>query len=697
MAAEHRLDLHGTGRHATSKRTVLRGAALAAAATLLATSLTAQVPDTDWPTITGDNAARRYAALDQIDASNFADLEPAWRWRLPDNDLMANDPRFEDPSMKQRTHVTTPIKVGNRLYVVTGYGIAAAIDPATGTTVWQHDPQSYGHGRPTNHGFTHKGPSFWRDPERPDAPGRLIYASTDAILRAVHADEGTAVRSFGNHGGVDLTAGLHRPVERRKYTVSSPATVCRDVAIVGSSISDGPLGPDDGPPGDVRGFDVRTGRQIWTFHTVPREGEHGTDTWEDESWRITGGANVWGLMSADEELGLAYLPTSTPTNDWYGGHRRGDNLYAESLVAVDCETGERRWHFQAIHHGLWDYDFAAPAVLGDIVVDGRTVRAAMLPSKQAFLYVFDRETGEPVWPIEERQVPQTGIPGEQTSPTQPLPTRPPPFDRQGMRLADVIDFTPEVRAEAERILTSHQYGPMYTPPSERGTVAMPGFEGGASWPGGAFDPDTGQLYVPSFTAPTLITLRRPDPNRSSFDFVARVSAFHGPFDLPISKPPWSRVTAYDMSRGDISWQVPLGEGPRRHPKLAGLDLPLLGSGVRGHALATKTLLIVSSGHSRSFRSQEAKAEREWNGQPEEVTGGLAWTNPQSAAREDWRYTVPALRAFDKATGELVAEVELPAHSDGSPITYLHRGVQYLVVSIGGRGEPFKLIAYRLPG
>ena len=672
-------------------------AAFVAAGLGLPVAAPAQPSDTDWPTITGDLAARRYAPLHQIDAGNFADLEPAWRWQLPDNELMANDPRFEDASMKQRSHVTTPIKVGEHLYVVTGYGVAAAIDPAEGTTIWQHDPQSYGHGRPTNHGFTHKGPSFWRDPERPEAPGRLIYASTDAILRAVYADEGTPVRSFGNHGGVDLTTGLHRPVERRKYTVSSPATICRDVAIVGSSISDGPIAPDDGPPGDVRGFDVRTGEQLWTFHTVPQEGELGTDTWEGDSWRITGGANVWGPMSADEELGLAYLPTSTPTNDWYGGHRRGDNLFAESLVAVDCETGERRWHFQAVHHGLWDYDFAAPAVLGDIEVEGRMIRAAMLPSKQAFLYVFDAATGKPVWPIEERQVPQTGIPGEQTSPTQPFPTKPPPFDRQGMQLADVIDFTPEIRAEAERVLTSRQYGPLFTPPSERGTVAMPGFEGGASWPGGAFDPDTGKLYVPSFTAPILITLRRPDPSRSSFDFVASVSGFHGPFDLPISKPPWSRVTAYDMGRGDIAWMVPLGEGPRRHPKLAGLSLPLLGSGVRGHALVTKTLLIVSSGHSRSFRSQEAKAGREWQEKPKEVTGGLAWTNPKSTAREDWRYTVPALRAFDKATGELAAEIELPAHSDGSPITYLHRGVQYVVVSIGGRGEPFELIAYRLAG
>ena len=300
-----------------------------------------------------------------------------------------------------------------------------------------------------------------------------------------------------------------------------------------------------------------------------------------------------------------------------------------------------------------------------------------------------------MWPIEERQVPQTGIPGEQTSPTQPFPTKPPPFDRQGMQLADVIDFTPEVRAEAERILTSRQYGPLFTPPSQRGTVAMPGFEGGASWPGGAFDPDTGKLYVPSFTAPILITLRRPDPSRSSFDFVATVSGFHGPFDLPISKPPWSRLTAYDMRRGDIAWTIPLGEGPRRHPKLAGLDLPLLGSGVRGHALVTKTLLIVSSGHSRSFRYQETKAESEWQEKPKDVTRGLAWTNPRSPARDDWRYAVPVLSAFDKATGELVPQIELPAHSDGSPITYLHRGVQYLVVAIGGRGEPFELIAYRL--
>ena len=637
-----------------------------------------QPTDADWLVVTGNNASQRYAPLGQIDRDNFGELEVAWRWSSPDNELMTGDGETTGRRMVPRNHEAIPIKVGDRLYVTTGYGQIAAIDVEQGTSLWTYDPQAYVHGRPTNLGFTHRGAAYWNDPDLPGEGGRLIWAGGDSFLRAVDTLSGEPIATFGDGGSVDLTLGLHREVSRRVYSVSSPVTLCRDVAIVGSSISDGPRAPE-APPGDVRGFDVRTGEQLWTFHSIPQEGEPGRDTWENGSWKVSGNTNVWTLMSADPELGLAYLPFGTPTNDWYGGHRLGDNLYAESLVAVDCETGERRWHFQMVHHGLWDYDLPTSAIIGDIEVEGRSIRAAMQLSKQGFLYVFDAGTGEPVWPILEREVPQTGIVGERTSPTQPFPTRPPAFERQGFGPDDLIDFTPELRAEARTILSQYQYGPMFTPPTERGTWLMPGYGGGASWPGGAFDPETGMLYVPSFTWPVVNTLRKPDPSRSSFDYVGRITSdVRGPRDLPLVKPPYSRVTAYDMNRGEIAWTVPLGYGPRRHPDLAALDLPALGSGARGHVVATKTLLFVTSGRSLALRGVDREATAEGTG------------------RDDWRIETPALRAFDKATGELVGEIELPAHTDGSPITFLHRGRQYLVFALGGRGAPFELIAYRLP-
>ncbi len=628
----------------------------------------------------GDSGSRRYSPLSQIDRDNVSTLQPAWRWSSIDNDLMANDERFQSARAQPRNHEAGPIKVGDRIYVTTGFSQLAALDAATGETLWSYDPASYESGRPTNLGFVHRGAAYWKDPET--GAERLLYGGGDARLRAVDAATGLPIDDFGGSGSVDLTLGLRREIARRAYTVSSPVVLCRDVAIVGSSISDGPSGLE-APPGDVRGFDVRTGEQLWAFHSVPQPGEFGNDSWENESWSYTGGTNAWSLMSADEELGLVYLPFGTPTNDWYGGHRLGDNLFAESLVAVDCETGERRWHFQTTHHGLWDYDLPTSAILGDFEVDGRGVKAAMQLSKQAFLYVFDRETGAPVWPIVERAVPQSGIPGERTSPTQPIPTQPPPFDRQGLTLDDLIDFTPEVHAEALRILSQYQYGPVYTPPSERGTISLPGYAGGASWPGGAFDPETSMLFVPSFTWPVVLTLTKPDASRSEFDYVGRVTSdFRGPFDLPLTKPPYGRLTAYDMTRGEIAWVQTLGDGPRNHPLLVHLDLPPLGSGSRGHVLVTRTLLIVTTGGSLAFRSQADEAERE-------LASG-------DAEADDWRLTPPVLRAFEKTTGELIAEVALPAHTDGSPITYMQGGRQYVVFALGGRGAPFELIAYSLP-
>ncbi len=650
---------------------------------------------TDWAATAGNKASQRYAPLAQIDASNISSLELAWRWTSPDNALMASDEPWGSARMRPRGHSAGPVKIGDRLYVTTGFGLVAALDPSTGEQVWLHDPEAYkmGH-RPTNLGFTHRGGAFWRDPDDPRDRGRVLYASADAFLRAVDAFGGEPIGSFGDNGAVDLTRGLRREIPRRAYSVSSPAVICRDVAIVGSSISDGPSGPK-APPGDVRGFDVRTGEQLWAFESVPQPGSVGHDTWENGSWEMSGNTNVWTSLSADGELGLAYLPFGTPTNDWYGGHRLGDNLFAEAIVAVDCETGERRWHFQTVHHGLWDYDLPTAAILGDIEVEGRQIRAAMQLSKQGFLYVFDRATGEPVWPIEEREVPQTGIPGERTAPTQPFPTKPPAYERQGITLADLIDFTPEVRAEAERILRRFQYGPVFTPPTERGTIQMPGYAGGSSWPGGAFDPETGMLYVPSLTWPVTSTLRKPDPSRTSFDYVGSVgSDLRGPFGLPLVKPPYSRVTAYDMNRGDIIWMKAVGEGPKWHPKLRHLDLPDLGNGARLHVLATKTLLFVSGGRSLAFRGQETDLQAALDGEepPRRRTKGDA-----TVLREgDWQFAQPALWAFDKASGEEIARIDLPGHSDGSPITYLQGGQQYVVLAVGGRGHPFELLAFRLP-
>jgi quinoprotein glucose dehydrogenase len=657
----------------------LAALALSVAALMASASLAAQGPSatsTDWPVTTGDAASRRYSPLDQITPENVSRLAVAWRWSSPDNALMASDPQLASPRMQPRSHEVTPLKIGDRLFVTTGFGQLVALDAATGETLWTYDPEAYRHGRPPNLGFVHRGAAFWRDPANPRDPGRLLYAAGDAFLRAVDAFSGEPIGGFGDGGAVDLTQGLRREVQRRAYAVSSPVMLCRDVAIVGASISDGASQPE-APPGDVRGFDVRTGEVRWTFHSVPQPGEVGHDSWEDGSWSYTGNTNVWTLMSADPELGLVYLPFGTPTNDWYGGHRLGDNLFAESLVAVDCETGERRWHFQAVHHGIWDYDLVTSAILGDVTVDGRPRKIAAQLSKQGFVYVLDRATGEPIWPIEEREVPQTGIPGERTAPTQPFPIKPPPFERQGVALDDLVDFTPELHAEAKRIVSRYQYGPLFTPPSEKGTINLPGWAGGASWPGGALDPESGMLYVPSFTHPVVATLRQPDPTRTTFRYVGSIETeVPGPRGLPLIKPPYSRLTAYDLNRGEIAWVTPLGEGPRRHPALRDLDLPPLGLGARSHVLVTGSLLFVVSDE-KLYAPEDREA---------------AAADPERA----WQLEPPALRALDKRTGVVLWEHELPSTADGSPMTYLHAGRQMLVFAMGGGGRPSELVAFALP-
>ena len=500
--------------------TMTRNGAVFAAAFLLATvlpepSVLAQTgaPNGQWPSYGGDDGSTKYSALDQIDADNVDRLQVAWQWVSPDGAVAGDDRSLAPGALK-----ATPLMVDGVLYIRTSLRMVAAIDAETGEQLWVQDVGSYESGRPTNLGFNSRGVARWSDGD--DA--RIFLATGDAHLWSFDAATGRPFGRFGGDGKIDLTQGLRRPVERRAYQVISPPMVVGDVVIVNSSISDGPRYMT-APPGDIRGFDVRTGERRWTFHTVPQAGEFGNDTWENDSWTYTGNTNAWSIMSADQELGYVYLPIGTPTNDWYGGHRLGNNLFAESLVCLDAATGERVWHFQMVHHGLWDYDLPAAPTLVDITVDGRDIKAVAQISKQGFTYVFDRVTGEPVWPIEERPVASSSVPGERASPTQPFPTKPPAFDRQGLSVDDLIDFTPELRAEAEEILSQFEYGDLFHPPSEKGTIQMPGWGGGGNWYGAGFDPDTGYLYVPSRTAPIVVALAKGDPEQSDFNLPAALS------------------------------------------------------------------------------------------------------------------------------------------------------------------------------
>ena len=562
-----------------------------------------------WPSYGGDTGSTKYSPLDQIDATNVARLQVAWEWVSPDGPIM-----LDHEGVSVSGLAVTPLMVDGVLYVRTSLSIVAAIDAATGETLWSFDSGSWESGRPPNLGYNTRGVAYWSD----GRDARVFVATGDAHLWALDARTGRPFGDFGADGKIDLTQGLRRPVPREDYQVMSPPIVVGDVAIVGSSISDGPR-YKTAPPGDVRAYDVRTGEERWRFHTVPQEGEYANETWEDGSWSYTGATNVWTMMSADLDLGYVYLPTGTPTNDWYGGHRLGDNLFSESLICLDAATGERVWHYQFVHHGVWDYDLPAAPTLVDITVDGRPIKAVAQVTKQGFVYVFDRVTGEPVWEIEERPVPASTVPGERLSPTQPFPTKPPPFEQQGITLDDLIDFTPELRSEAEAILSESDYGGLFHPPSLRGTIQMPGWTGGASWQGAAFDPDTGYYYVPSRTAPIHVRLVDADPDESDFRYVRdRSRPVQGPQRLPLTKPPYARVTAYDLNRGEIVWMVPHGDGLRQRVIDMGLPDPgPLGGGTWTGPLLTKTLLLVGHGG------------RAIDGQP------------------------PVLRAFDKATGDVV--------------------------------------------
>ena len=639
----------------------------------------------EWPTYGGDLANTRYSPLDQITADNFGKLEVAWRFKA---DNLGPRPEFKLES--------TPLMVNGRLFSTAGTRRAVvALDPATGELLWMHSEHEGARGQAAPRQLSGRGLSYWTDGREE----RILYVTPGYRLVALDARTGALVAGFGQNGSVDLKKDFDQEIDLTTAPVGLHATplIARDVVIVGAAFETG-ANPRSkaNVKGHIRGFDVRTGKRLWIFHTIPQRGEFGNDTWLEESWTYTGNNGVWAQMSADEELGLAYLPVEMPTHDYYGGLRPGNNLFSESIVAVDLRTGRRRWHYQLVHHGIWDMDIPAPPILADITVNGRAVKALAQPTKQAFLYVFNRETGEPIWPIEERPVPKGDTPREWYSPTQPFPTRPPAYDGQGLSIDDLIDFTPELRAEAVKLVSRYRLGPIFTPPSVSraegpiATLTMGAQAAASNWPGASYDPETHTVFVASQTAVATLGLMPPPAGRSDLPYFqgtvlsgARLSGGSGSSTsaegggggggaltvqgLPLIKPPYSRITAIDLDKGEFRWQVPFGATPdaiRNHPALKGLNLPPLGrQGNNSGTLVTRTLLIAG--------------ESNFGPTPQGQRGAM-------------------LRAFDKSTGKEVGAVYMPAPQSGSPMTYSINGKQHVVVAISGGTYSGELVAFKLP-
>ena len=660
----------------------------------------------EWKTYGADLASTRYSPLDQINRDNFSKLQMAWRLRT--------DPFGPRPDT---LYSATPLMVGNVLYTTAGTRRAVlALNASTGEILWMHGEDEGVRGQNAARSGAGRGVSYWSSPDGSDQ--RIIYVTPGYRMIALDARTGAPIPAFGRNGVVDLKLENDQELDPVTADLGLNATplVAGDVVVVGAAhrFSGSPRSMNNAK-GYVRGFDVRSGKRLWIFHTIPRPGEFGFDTWDDKSALRTGNTGAWSQFSADLELGLVYVPVEMPTGDFYGGNRPGNTLFDESLVALDIKTGRRKWHYQITHHGIWDYDPPCAPMLFDMIVSARRVKALALPTKQAFLFVLNRETGEPIWPIDERPVPQSSVPKEKTSPTQPFPTKPPPFDRQGIGVEDLIDFTPALRAEAVEVIKRFKIGPMYEPPvlSDAGgpiaTLQIPADHGGANWPGGAFDPETNRLYIHSHTAVFAVGIVPADPETSDMGYYSGIARAGGPAvaaagegadanvgggrgnpagrgragggggaagrgratttvqGLPLIKPPYDRITAYDMNTGDLIWQKTHSSTPdeiRNHPALKGLDLPRLGQYGRTFigVLATKTLLIAGEG---GVHTNEAGQR------------------------------VALLRAYDKATGADGGAVPMPEKQTGSPMTYMVNGRQFIVVAVSGANGA-ELIAYALP-
>ena len=668
-----RSECSGSDRSRSGRSWVPR-AALAAAvlvgamAAILGAQQTAAPRTWEWPTYGADLASTRYAPLDQIDKDNFSTLEVAWRFRT---DNLGPRPEFN--------YQSTPLMVGGVVYTTAGSRRhVVALDAATGELLWNHREDEGQRGQEAPRQLSGRGLAYWSDGKS----ARIIYVTPGYRMIALDARTGARITSFGRNGEVDLKLEMDQEMDPVTGDVGLHAApvIARDVVIIGAAHTEGsrPVSRRN-DKGYVRGYDVRTGRRLWIFHTIPRPGEVGYDTWKEGSEEYTGNTGVWAQISVDEKLGTVYLPTEMPTGDYYGGHRPGDNLFGSGIVAVDLRTGKRKWHYQFIRHDIWDWDVPCAPILADVTIDGRVRQIVAQPAKQGWVYVFDRVTGQPVWPIEERPVEQSDVPGEQSSPTQRFVMKPPPFDRQGVSIDDLIDFTPELRAEAVKLVSRFKIGPIFTPPvvsryeGPLATLMLPNATGGANWQGGSLDPETGILYMQSRKACSGGRLgaagERDDgsaesnqPGSTVVDFISAggggFAAFEG--GLPIFKPPYGRITAVDMNTGEHLWWIPNGDTPDRieeHPLVQDLELPNTGYQGDATVLVTRTLLMWAEGR-----------------------GGR-----------------PLWYAADKQTGERIGAVEIPASSTTAPMTFMHEGVQYIVVSIAGQDFPGSFAALRLPG
>ena len=656
-------------------------------------------PGGEWPTYGGDLGHTRYSALDQIDSSNFSELEVAWTF----------DAANFGPSPEYR-YQSTPLMINGRVFTTAGSRRAVvSLDAKTGEILWMHSLDEGERGEYAPRQLSGRGLAYWVSEDGSEE--RVIYVTPGYRMMALDAVTGNPVASFGDNGIVDLKQDADQQIDliTGEIGLHSTPIVAKDVVIVGAAHRTGgnPKSREN-VKGYVRGFNVHTGERLWIFHTIPLPGEYGNESWLNESSAYTGNTGVWAQISVDLDLETVYLPVEAATGDYYGAYRPGDNLFSESLVAVDLNTGERKWHYQLVHHGIWDHDIPCAPILADVVIDGQLRKIVAQPTKQAFLYVFDRVSGEPIWPIEERGVELGDVPGEWYSPTQPHPTKPPPYDRQGVSEEDLIDFTPELRAKGIEVASWHKMGPIFTPPvvssidGPLGTLMAPATGGGTNWPGGAYDPENNMVYVVSNSSVTSLAVVPPYPGQSDMAYI-QGSALSGPrtsggagssagggrteFDaaqrvrptssrgtpprnllvdrLPLLKPPYGRLTAIDLRQGEIAWQVPHGQTPDRianHPALAGLDIPRTGQGASVGTLVTKTLVIA---------------------------GEAELTSDENGTRR------AMLRAYDKSSGVEVGAVELPAPQTGSPMTYMIDEEQYIVIAVSGSGVSGRLVAFKL--
>ena len=656
-------------------------------------------PGGEWPTYGGDLGHTRYSALDQIDSSNFSELEVAWTF----------DAANFGPSPEYR-YQSTPLMINGRVFTTAGSRRAVvSLDAKTGEILWMHSLDEGERGEYAPRQLSGRGLAYWVSEDGSEE--RVIYVTPGYRMMALDAVTGNPVASFGDNGIVDLKQDADQQIDliTGEIGLHSTPIVAKDVVIVGAAHRTGgnPKSREN-VKGYVRGFNVHTGERLWIFHTIPLPGEYGNESWLNESSAYTGNTGVWAQISVDLDLETVYLPVEAATGDYYGAYRPGDNLFSESLVAVDLNTGERKWHYQLVHHGIWDHDIPCAPILADVVIDGQLRKIVAQPTKQAFLYVFDRVSGEPIWPIEERGVELGDVPGEWYSPTQPHPTKPPPYDRQGVSEEDLINFTPELRAKGIEVASWHKMGPIFTPPvvssidGPLGTLMAPATGGGTNWPGGAYDPENNMVYVVSNSSVTSLAVVPPYPGQSDMAYI-QGSALSGPrtsggagssagggrteFDaaqrarptssrgtpprnllvdrLPLLKPPYGRLTAIDLRQGEIAWQVPHGQTPDRianHPALAGLEIPRTGQGASVGTLVTKTLVIA---------------------------GEAELTSDENGTRR------AMLRAYDKSSGVEVGAVELPAPQTGSPMTYMIDEEQYIVIAVSGSGVSGRLVAFKL--